>query len=223
MAGTPQGSLSNLFVISGSHGVGKSTTLPLVVDKLKKAGYSVHGFHHRLKERNNIASGVTGTSDSTARFSLRRAWRRLPKPVRLTVVALLDAHSYAHKISSKVKKLRKSGSSAIADRYVYDQLIELSLRKHPFQNILAFEIASRLMQQPSLTIMLTDCPERIPSRNPELSVAQNAKYQDTLLQLLRSRKIPYQEISVFRRTPEEVANEVSSKIIDHLLSNSANK
>jgi len=220
MGGTPQGSLSNLFVISGSHGVGKSTTLPLVVDKLKKAGYSVHGFHHRLKERNNIASGVMGTSDSTARFSLRRAWRRLPKPVRLTVVALLDAHSYAHKISSKVKKLRKNGSLALADRYVYDQLIDLSLRKHPFRNILAFGLASRIMTRPTLTIVLTDQPERIHSRNPELTISQNAKYQDTLIQLLGSRKIPYQEVSVFDRTPKEVANEVSHIIINHILCHS---
>ncbi len=208
------------FVISGTHGVGKSTTLELVAYQLNGSGHSVRSFHHRFKGQNNKVSIPKKSLKPSPYFGIRRAWRCLPKDVRLTIVALLDAYNYAKKIARKIKSIHESGNLALADRYVYDQLIDLSLRKHPFRNILAFGLASRIMTRPTLTIVLTDQPERIHSRNPELTISQNAKYQDTLIQLLGSRKIPYQEVSVFDRTPKEVANEVSHIIINHILCHS---
>lgn len=207
----PIGQTTGFFVISGSHGVGKTTTVALVLARLQRDGCAVAAFHHRLDK------ALATPDDMPTRPSLRRTfWQALPAFVRALIIAFVDERRYAQRIVTRVGALAAEGNTALADRYVYDRLVDLRLNARPWAQRFAVAVSCRLMPRPTLTFVLTDEPGLIFDRKPELSIENIDRYQTLLIQMLRARCVPHRIIAIEGRPAETVAAEIADSIAQHV-------
>lgn len=198
--------MTRFFIISGSHGVGKTTVAALVRDILDQRGHSTTTFHHRA-DKATMVSVSRIKQFGRARWK-RKLWRLIPESLRAWLIAANDELHYARAVAQRVASATNQGQSAISDRYVYDRLVDLRLHGRSRQQISAVGIACRLMRKPDMTFFLIDSPERIHARKDELSVTQIAAYQTALQSLFDSLRVPYQKVEVAGREAAAVAADV---------------
>ena len=208
--GLSRRTLTQFFVISGSHGVGKTTVAALVCDILEDRGHAITTFHHRA-DKAAIVAAVRSDQSNRPTWK-RKLWRLIPASLRAWVIAANDELHYARSISKRVRAATEEGQPAISDRYVYDRLVDLRLHGRSRQQISAVGFACRLMRKPDMTFLLTDLPERIHARKDELSLAQIAEYQSALTSLFARLRIPYREIEVAGREAAAVAGDIVTYI-----------
>ncbi|MBT6405271.1 MAG: hypothetical protein HOK11_12655 [Rhodospirillaceae bacterium] len=202
--------MTQFFVISGSHGVGKTTVAALVRDILKERGVTTTTFHHRADKA--AIMGVSRNEQSNRPSWKRTLWRMIPAFLRAWVIAANDELHYARSVSKRVLAATEDGQPAISDRYIYDRLVDLHLHGRSRQQISTVGLACRLMRKPDMTFLLTDLPERIHARKDELTVTQIAEYQSALTSLFIRLRIPYREIEVAGREAAAVAVEIVTYI-----------
>lgn len=201
--------MTGFYVISGSHGVGKSTVADLVAQLMEGSGSPAAMFHHRAEK---AAAGESPTTGSGRPDWLRRVWHLLPAECRAWCVAIADELRYARGVNRKIKDAAYSGKPAISDRYVYDRLVDLRLHGRSNKQVQAVALACRLMRKPDMTFLLTDAPERIHARKDELTIDQIAAYQSDLAALFKRLRVPFTEIPVSGRDADAVARVVIEAI-----------
>lgn len=200
------------YVVSGSHGVGKTTVTALVHQVLADHGVATSTFHHRADK---ASAASTPQSDRTGPPGWkRRLWRVLPVSLRAWLVAANDELRYSRSVARRITSAASQGQAAIIDRYVYDRLVDLRLHNRPRQQVWAVEIACRLMRKPDMTFFLIDSPERIHARKDELSVEQITEYQSALKSLFMRLRIPHLEIEIDGREAVAVAESIAA-FIEH--------
>ncbi|HCP00174.1 MAG: hypothetical protein CL573_01810 [Alphaproteobacteria bacterium] len=202
--------MTEFYVISGSHGVGKTTVATLVREIMKARGHATATFHHRADKAVIAAASCAG---ATTRAAWKKSiWHFLPVPLRAWLVAAHDEQRYARSISRRIAAATADGTQAISDRYVYDRLVDLRLHARARPQISAVWVACRLMRKPKMTFLLTDTPARIHERKNELSPDQIATYQNALRDLLIRLRIPHREIAVNGREATRVAEDIAAII-----------
>jgi thymidylate kinase len=202
--------LTQFFVISGSHGVGKTTVAALVRDIMEDRGHAMTTFHHRT-DKAAIADASRAQQTNRPTWK-RKLWRLIPTSVRAWLVAAKDEVHYARSVTKRVAAATEMGQLAISDRYVYDRLVDLRLHGRPRQQVSAVGAACRLMRKPDMTFLLIDSPARIHARKDELSLTQIAAYQGALKDLFARLHIPHCEIDVAGREAALVAEDIVASI-----------
>ncbi len=202
--------MSRFYVISGAHGVGKTTVTELVHQILSERGHPTTTFHHRA-DKDAIKARAQSGNASRATWK-RKLWHQLPAGLRAWLIAAVDEIKYAQNVTRRIADATTNGKSAISDRYVYDRLVDLRLHSRSRPQISAVGMACRVMRKPDITFLLTDIPERINARKDELSPDLIAIYQDALRALLIQLGIPFREISVDGRTAAAVASNIVNAI-----------
>jgi thymidylate kinase len=202
--------MTRFYVISGAHGVGKTTVAALVRQLMNEHGHTTTTFHHRA---NKAAIKASSQNKNALRATWKRKlWHQLPAGLRAWIVATVDEIRYARNVASQIAVATANGDSAISDRYVYDRLVDLRLHGRSRPQVSTVGIACRLMRKPDMTFLLTDTPERINARKDELLPDQIAIYQDALRALFVRLCIPFQEIDVDGRTAAAVASDIANAI-----------
>jgi len=182
----------------------------LVHQILADHGVATSTFHHRADK-----ASVTSTSQSERDGRpgwKRRLWRVLPASLRAWLIAANDEVRYSRSVARRIANAASLGQAAIIDRYVYDRLVDLRLHDRPRPQVLAVEVACRLMRKPDMTFLLLDAPERIHARKDELSVGQITEYQSALQSLFRRLHIPHLEIEIDGRDAAAVAQSIAAFI-----------
>lgn len=206
------------LVITGAHGVGKTTVLAACNDWFVAKGIAVTPFHH-------IAVGAPGkatpngheTETAAAAPARRGVWGKLvPTPLKLIVVTVLDELRYIHGITRILRRAAAEQRVAIADRYVYDRLVALRLRGRPPIQRAAVRITCSLLRHPTLTILLTDRPDAIHARKQEMTVDEIRRYHDELVTLCQELGIPFIEVPVAGRDPDMLAADIGQRILETL-------
>ena len=204
------------FVISGAHGVGKTTVLAACRELLDARRIPVATFHHIVDGVPSKAAqfradaAANGAPDRT-----RRWWRGLvPEALKLVLVSALDEARYMRGVNRLLRGAASERRLAIGDRYVYDRLVELRLRRRPAIQRAAVRIVCSLMRRPTLAILLKDRPQAIRGRKQELSVDEIGRYQASLAALYQSLGVNFVEVSVNGRSAEAVAAEIAERILE---------
>ena len=198
--------LTQFFVISGSHGVGKTTVAALVRDIMEDRGHAMTTFHHRADKAAIV--GAARTEQSNRPSWKRKLWRLIPAFLRAWLIAAHDEIHYARSVAKRVGAANEEGQLAISDRYVYDRLVDLRLHSRSRQQVSAVGVACHLMRKPDMTFLLTDKPARIHARKDELSPDQIAAYQSALRDLFVRLRLPFREIDVAGREAVRVAEDI---------------
>jgi len=202
--------MTRFYVISGAHGVGKTTVTALVHQLMNEHGHTTTTFHHRADK---AAIKASSQNENARRATWKRKlWHQLPAGLRAWIVATVDEISYARNVSRHIAVATAKGEPAISDRYVYDRLVDLRLHGRSRPQVSTVGMACCLMRKPDMTFLLTDTPERINARKDELSPDQIAIYQDALRALFVRLCIPFQEIDVDGRTAATVASDIANAI-----------
>ena len=199
----------HFFVVSGAHGVGKSTSLGIALNILQEEGIPATGFHHRLDK---MRSNPERIRPYNSKGVLRTCWHLLPSAVRYLLRALIDEYTYATSIFSKLFDISESGQIALADRYIYDRLTDLKIRKRPWYHICAVAIFCRLTPQPAMSFILIDTPKNIYDRKQELEENEINRYQTLLLETTKKNNAFLKVIHIDQRDAHSVAKEIALNI-----------
>jgi len=211
-ARTPDGARP-FFVVSGSHGVGKTTTVELITRNLAARGHPVSGFHHRVKG-SKIKSRSNNIGAATTAPIWKRALRRLtPKSLRGLRTGLRDARHYENILGTEIRAVQDRGEIVILDRYIYDQLVDTRLWSRPWYQVWPIARLCRRMPRPAMTFFLDDDPDQVHVRKPEMSASQIRGYQELMLRFLSQLQLPHLNIDLRDRDAEQVSAEIAD-IID---------
>ena len=197
------------FVVSGAHGVGKTTVLEACGALFDCRGIAVRRFHHIVDGVPNKAGH--GRTDDRPRLW----WRRLvPAPVKMLITATLNELRYVRGINRILAGAAAEARIALSDRYAYDRLVDLRLRRRPLIQRAAVRVVCALLRHPTLTIMLTDDPAAVYQRKQELTQDQIERYQDDLADLCQRLGAPFVVVPVDGRGPNAVAAQIVTEILD---------
>jgi len=199
------------FVVSGAHGVGKTTVLEACGALFECRGVAVRRFHH-------IVDGVPEKASRGRPGRRRRSWwrRLVPRPVKMLVTATLDEMRYVRGINRLLAQAAAEARIALSDRYAYDRLVDLRLRRRPLVQRAAVRVVCALLRHPTLTIMLADDPAAVYGRKQELTPDQIKRYQDDLADLCRRVRAPFAVIRVDGRDPNAVAEQIVAEILERI-------
>lgn len=199
------------FVVSGTHGVGKTTVLEVAAPMLKEHGLEVRQFHHVT----DVMPGKSSTPKVPQPPRPSTSWlrRAVPTFVKQIVSSVRDERTYMRGINKILAEAATQGQIALSDRYANDRLVDLRLHRRPLVQRIAVRIVCSLMRRPTLTILLTDDPKAIRSRKQELSETQIAWYQSELEDVCNKVGGPLTLLPVNGRDPQGVARELVSKIL----------
>tara|TARA_Y100000588_G_scaffold392835_2_gene506256 strand:- start:975 stop:1622 length:648 start_codon:yes stop_codon:yes gene_type:complete len=205
------------FVISGADGVGKTTTTELTEKILSKKGISVLSFHHMLKEKSASPSDTSSNQKGSAKRPEKAIWKSfIPSSLKMLVTSIRDEYKYMARINNMLRLARANKQIALCDRYVYDRLITIRLKKRPLLHKFAVRIVCTLLQKPTLTVIITEYPEIIRARRQELSKSEIVSYQSNFISLCHTINAPLHILSANQRAPEFIAEELSEIIISSL-------
>ncbi len=108
----------------------------------------------------------------------------------------------------------RKGFVMLADRYLHDMWVKNRLAQNG-PNIL-HRLYALALRKPRLAILLVDEPRRVFERKQELSVEEISNYQRELEAVLKSTKVRYVRVSVNGRSGREVANEITTTLLNDL-------
>lgn len=215
-SGCDQDASPPFFVVSGCHGVGKTTTVDLVTSALEEKGFTIRGFHHRVKG-SKIKSNGGAIASSTRDTLWKRALRRIvPKSLRGIRTGLKDARHYSRVLSAEIKSVQDRGAVVLLDRYIYDQLVDVRIWSRPWYQSWPIALACRRMARPALTFILDDDPEKIFERKPEMSVAQIEVYNKMMVHFLDQLQLPHETVDLRGRDSIRVSQLVADTIAAYL-------
>ncbi len=203
------------FVVSGAHGVGKTTAIRACHTLLSDLGISVRQFHHIVDVvPSKQASGVSrvDVAPRTSRSALY--WGRfVPRPLKMVVANIHDGLVYARGINRILVQAEAGGQIALSDRYVYDRMIDLRLLRRPPIQRAVVSILCRFMRRPTTTILLTDSPAAIYRRKQEQTEAGIDEYQRGIVDLCNRVRAPLQILPVNNSAPDAVARDLAAAIL----------
>lgn len=204
------------FVVSGAHGVGKTTAIEACQTLLADRGVPVRQFHHIVDVVPAKAAPTVSASETSSKTVRSSSWwrRAIPYPVKMLVSSALDASRYRRGINLILAQAAADGQIALSDRFVYDRVVDLRLRGRPLVQRAAVRILCNFMRRPTLTILLTDTPAAIFQRKQELTEAEIAEYQHDLAALCQRIGARHVLLPVDGREPKAVARAVVSIILD---------
>ena len=200
---------SPFFVVSGAHGVGKTTVLEACGALFECRGVAVRRFHHIVDGvPNKTAHGRSGRRPGSW-------WRRLvPAPVKMMITATLNELRYVRGITRILAQAAAEATIALSDRYAYDRLVDLRLRHRPLVQRAAVRVVCAWLRHPTLTIMLTDDPAAVYRRKQELTQDEIARYQDDLVDLCQRLGVPFVVVAVDGRDPNAIAEQIVTEILE---------
>ena len=204
------------FVVSGAHGVGKSTAIEACDALLRERGVAVRRFHHIVDGRPDKTTAARQRPDKqTVGHGAASWWRSIvPKPVKRLITSALDELCYVRGINRILAEAASRDRIALSDRYAYDRLVDLRLRRRPLIQRLAVRVVCALMRRPTLTILLTDDPAAVRERKQELTEEEIARYQNDLAVLCERVGAPFVVVRVNGRDPGSVAAEIVDEIVE---------
>lgn len=205
------------YVVSGTHGVGKTTVLQEARQLLDRQGMAIRQFHHIT----DIMPGKTATPQvqprpAASQFGTARVplWRcAIPGVLKQAVASYRDEMTYMRGIRRILSEAAIQGRIVLCDRYAYDRLVDLRLNNRPAIQRVAVRMVCLLLRKPTLTILLTDDPGAIRKRKQELSESEIAWYQDELERVCARMGIAVQKLPVAGRNAKAVAEELATIIV----------
>lgn len=201
------------IVVSGAHGVGKTTAVGATSASLEKHGVAVRRFHHILDT--TTANGAKYSPIKAANKPRGWSWQRaVPQWAKMLVTSTFNELRYWRRINSILAEAAKENKIALADRYAYDRLVDIRLRQRPLIQRAVLRIVSGLMRRPTLTILLTDDATAIYQRKQELSIDEIERYQENLASICRHMHAPLRVIAVNGRSAEEISRVVFETVIE---------
>lgn len=197
-----------LVCVSGPDGVGKSTLVGNILQKLSQYPLQTAAFHHTRLVKERMAT------QSQRRRSL--TWRLLrlvvPESLRQPFRTLLGEYGYARNLNREIADQHLAGQLTLTDRYAYDRCLKMRLhRKSLLQRILAWATVL-LMRRPRLLIVPVDTPPAIHARKTELSERQIAWYYDQMRRIVRWRRIETLWLTL-PNTPQNLAMQATRAIL----------
>jgi thymidylate kinase len=201
------------IVVSGAHGVGKTTAVGAATSSLEKHGVAVRCFHHIL----DTATAKDTKCQLTKPANKPRVWswrRAVPQWAKMLVTSTFNELRYWRRIDSILADAARENQIALADRYAYDRLVDIRLRQRPLIQRAVLRIVSGMMRRPTLTILLTDDATAIYQRKQELSIDEIERYQEELASICRHMHAPLKVIAVNGRSAEEISQEVFETVIE---------
>lgn len=200
------------IVVSGAHGVGKTTAVAAASALLEQRGVAVRRFHHiEDTAPDKSATGVTTRPDSQSRPWWRRA---VPHSVKMLVTSTFNELRYWRRIDDILAEAARDSQIALADRYAYDRLVDIRLRRRPLIQRTVLRVVASLMRRPTLTILLTDEAAAVYRRKQELSVTEITQYQEHFQALCRRLSAPLTVIPVNGRDADEISRVVVETIVE---------
>ena len=111
------------FVVSGAHGVGKTTTIEACRALFADRGIAVRQFHHIVDGLPAKATPAISASQVPPRAARPASWwqRAIPRPIKMLVTSGLDASRYLRGINRILTQAVAHDQIALSDRYVYDR------------------------------------------------------------------------------------------------------
>ena len=159
-----------------------------------------------VKQSGNVASNAPTRSPSW--------WRRaIPGPFKMLVTSTFNELRYWRRINAILAEAATKRQLALADRYAYDRLVDIRLRRRPVIQRAVLRVVSGLMRRPTLTILLIDEAAAVYRRKQEQSISEIARYQDDLEALCRRLGAPLTVIPINGRNADEIARVVVDAII----------
>jgi len=134
----------------------------------------------------------------------------------MIISSLQDERKYIARLQNILYESASKSCIALSDRYVYDRVITLRLRKRPLVQQLAVRTACFLLRKPTLTILITESPEIIRQRKQELSEEEIHLYQLRFIKFCTHIRAPMVVLPVNSQTPERVAQILADIIISKL-------
>jgi len=200
------------IVVSGAHGVGKTTAVGAASSLLEQHGVAVHRFHHILDtvKTRDTERGPTKPPTKPRGWW----WRAVPQWAKMLVTSTFNELRYWRRINGILAEAARKNQIALADRYAYDRLVDIRLRQRPLIQRAVLRVVSSLMRRPTLTILLTDEATAIYQRKQELSITEIERYQEQMATLCRRLGAPLKVIAVEGRSAEAVSREVYETVLE---------
>jgi len=193
--------------------------LELMGQLFEQQGIAVHRFHH-ITDVIPAKSGSPKVVPTDYNKRPRAWWRRVvPHQLKLLISSAQDELRYVRGVNRIIAKAAAEGRVALSDRYAYDRLIDLRLRRRPLIHRVAVRIVCSVMRRPTLTILLADDPNAVFQRKQELTIAEIAKYQDNFVSLCERLGAPLVVEPVDGRDADGVARGLAGKIIANIREN----
>jgi len=207
------------YSIHGPDGVGKSTTCAEINHIFARLPLRFQTFHHVTgwKRLDNGPNGVGRGKESetpAANVSmlhkiLRAVYRILPGCIQKTYVLATSYDLYLRQLNRLCSK--NSDQILLIDRYIYDLVTKNRLRGIGW-NVVHW-VFSGLARKPAIAFVLIDRPDRIRKRKQELSIVEIEGYMRELESWVKGHGTPTHVIDVEGKTPKEVAQQVTEKIL----------
>ncbi|MBZ0147307.1 MAG: hypothetical protein K8F62_07140 [Pseudorhodoplanes sp.] len=210
------------FAVCGPDGVGKSTTIALMLDMLRGYPLDVRVLHHttyaKEKERRMVDEQRAGNGPlrSLPYRIMRALWRGfVPNAIKRALGGIVAESKYARRLNAAIGEDFFAGRLTLMDRYVYDRWLKMRLLPRPGFQHLALRILCRVMRPPCVTLALADDATKVFERKQELSPAQIADYTTALAALCRQVGAPYYHLAIVGREPEAVAAEAVGVLLQY--------
>lgn len=219
----------DFYTLHGPDGVGKSTTCDTIEKLFEGLPVGLHKFHHsegwKEGSRRSTANSAQAQSASSATPSARPSallrlarivYRGLPEPLRQ--FWLWNSHfvNYNRKFSRFVLDNRNVGNILFADRYLYDVRVKyiVETERPSWLTRGYYRLHSALVPKPCFGFVLVDEPAAIVARKDELTEVQISRFIEWIVRILKKRGMVHIVIPVAGRTPDEIAREITRKLIE---------
>ena len=201
------------ITISGADGVGKSTLLDVLTDKLISDGYKIYSFHHREISKQKLMS----KKSINARLSIPdHIFKIIKHSLRIFRLDLIkEEFFYYKKLKEHISTGITSGNIVIVDRYIYDRHVQFKIQKNaPISRMLSIALFSFLLPKPDLAIILKATPEIIHARKPELSVEEITLYQQLISERLTAFKVNHTIFDTYAESSVQIAEKIILGVVD---------
>jgi hypothetical protein len=213
-----------LFSINGADGAGKTTIAEIVREKLECLPLPFEFVHpvRKVKDERQAAfenktvssgSGETATFPDPLKSLRKRIWRVIPVPLKNIYSSIIGEMGYAGIFNDVTFNAYSRGKVMLFDRYMPDHTMRVMLQGAKFHYAISNFFSARLIRKPVHMFIITDTPENIYERKPELEKNHIDMYQKEMRKFCRKNNFPNTEISVTNTPPVMAAGRITEKIL----------
>ena len=206
--------VSPVIVISGPDGVGKTTIINELSNRLLSYPINFKTAHHMDWKKNIKIKRAKLSSKHRGNFSLKGFIKLfIPRPINYILNLLRGEYDYIKSLRKIFYNAYYQSELCIMDRYIIDRYAKKIAIGHNDISTKITKIVMKFISRPILSISLIDEPKEIIKRKQELNKKEISIYQDILINGNSGKTV-----KVNGRLPNEIAVEIN-QIIFNLIPN----
>ncbi len=204
--------VSPIIVISGPDGVGKTTVINELSNRLLSYPINFKTVHHMDWKKDMKIKRAKSALKSRKKFSLKGFIKLFsPRPINYILNLLRGEYDYIKSLSKIFLNAYNQSELCIMDRYVIDRYAKkIAIGRNDISTKITKNV-KKFISKPILNINLIDDPKNIIKRKQELNEKEILIYQDILIND-NSGKI----VKVNGRLPNEIGAEINQIIFNSI-------